>query len=173
MDNRVDNKRNGMAKPLSWLLLVILLAAAIFGTYSWQKSKINDLNGQVDQLKSTLSSKDATSAASYTSGKEVKVKVYTPQKNQVVASPLIILGEVPGSWSFEASFPVKVVDSDGKKIATARAELLSDWMTDELVPFSVKLKFDAKTVNGALVLQKDNPSGLPENDDSVSISIKF
>jgi hypothetical protein len=47
-------------------------------------------------------------------------------------------------------------------------------MTSELVPFSLKLPYTAATPgNGSLILQKDNPSGLPQNDDSVTIPFTF
>jgi hypothetical protein len=93
---------------------------------------------------------------------------------QPVTSPLTISGEVPGNWSAEASFPVQVTDSDGTALAEAGAQLQGDWMTDEMVPFSVTLTFDRPVGDsGFLVLTKENPSGLPENDDSLRIPITF
>lgn len=91
------------------------------------------------------------------------------------ASPLMITGEVPGSWSFEASFSVRLTDEEGNVLVEAPAQLEGDWMTDEMVPFSVTLTFDppASGTAGFLVLVKANASGLPENDDSVSIPIVF
>lgn len=90
-------------------------------------------------------------------------------------SPLTITGEVPGNWSFEASFPVILTDWDGRIIAQAPATLQGDWMTEDYVPFTATLTFDSPTVykTGALILQKDNPSGLPENDDAVEIGIRY
>jgi len=47
-------------------------------------------------------------------------------------------------------------------------------MTEDFVPFSARLEF-TKPVSetGAVVLQKDNPSGLPEHDESLVIPIRF
>jgi len=48
-------------------------------------------------------------------------------------------------------------------------------MTEEFVPFEATLVFNpvrGSTV-GTLVLQKDNPSGLPENDNQLTISVKL
>jgi hypothetical protein len=91
-----------------------------------------------------------------------------------ISSPLTVSGEVPGSWSFEASFPVRLTDEDGVVIAEAVAQLEGDWMTDEMVPFQVTLTFDGPPGgHGFLVLVKENPSGLPEHDDSVSIPITY
>jgi hypothetical protein len=92
-----------------------------------------------------------------------------------LTSPLTLSGEVPGNWSFEASFPVQLTDDDGNVLAEGVAQLEGDWMTEEMVPFSVTLTFDppAEGTAGFLILKKDNPSGLPENDDSVSIPVTF
>ncbi len=93
-----------------------------------------------------------------------------------VTSPLTISGEVPGSWSFEASFPVQLTDEEGDVLAEAAAQLEGDWMTEEMEPFSVTLTFDnplGDSVRGFLILVKANASGLPENDDSVSIPVTF
>src|SRR3989344_406857 len=96
-----------------------------------------------------------------------------------VTSPLGITGEARGTWFFEASFPVTLTDWDGKIIAQLPAQAIGDWMTEEYVPFGVTLTFDTPTpgdptVNrGFLILQKDNPSGLPEHDDALEIPVIF
>ena len=96
-----------------------------------------------------------------------------------VTSPLGITGEARGTWFFEASFPVTLTDWDGKIIAQLPAQAIGDWMTEEYVPFVVTLTFDTPTpgdptVNrGFLILQKDNPSGLPEHDDALEIPVIF
>ncbi len=52
-------------------------------------------------------------------------------------------------------------------------------MTSEFVPFEAVLKFEKPAsikgvVNkGSLILKKDNPSGLPKNDDALEIPILF
>ena len=110
----------------------------------------------------------------YTSDKGVMIVVDSPLRNTVVSSPLNITGRVPGNWSFEASFPVRLVDGEGKVLATGTGELQGDWMTEDLVSFKAVLEFDEPASGeGKLILMKDNPSGLPENDDSVSIQVLF
>lgn len=95
-------------------------------------------------------------------------------ENQTINSPLKITGEAKGTWFFEASFPVKVVDSDWKELAAGIAQAGSDWMTEGFVPFSVTLNF-TKPIgkNGWLVFKKDNPSGLPEHEAEYHLPIKF
>lgn len=117
---------------------------------------------------------DEKQNTSYTSAKGVNIEVLRPYTNATVASPLTVSGSVPGSWSFEASFPVVLLDANRKVVTQEPATISGDWMTDEPVPFTVTLNFaNFPTKTGYLLLQKDNPSGLPENDDSLEIPLKF
>jgi len=91
-----------------------------------------------------------------------------------VTSPFTFSGEVPGTWASGGSFSVLLTDLDGNVLDQANASLTGDWMTEELVPFTVTLSFDPPgDSNGFLVLMKENPSGLPENDDSLSLPVTF
>ncbi len=111
----------------------------------------------------------------FTSDKGVAIKINDWSDSKEISSPLTITGEVPGNWSFEASFPVVLVDWDGLIIAEQPATLQGDWMTTDYVPFSVTLEFDNPSLNknGAVIFRKDNPSGLPENDDAVEIPVVY
>ncbi|KKT81251.1 MAG: hypothetical protein A3B99_05145 [Candidatus Yanofskybacteria bacterium RIFCSPHIGHO2_02_FULL_44_12b] len=103
-----------------------------------------------------------------------KVRVATPLPNQIIESPLGISGEARGTWFFEASFPVRLYDANGKEMAVAVAMTSDNWMTTEFVSFSTVLEFSQpETLTGSLVFQKDNPSGLPELDDEISIPVRF
>ncbi|MFA6307297.1 MAG: Gmad2 immunoglobulin-like domain-containing protein [Patescibacteria group bacterium] len=92
-----------------------------------------------------------------------------------ISSPLTITGQARGTWFFEASFPIFLVNWDGLIIAQGIAQAKDDWMTEDFVPFEATLEFEKPSYknNGALILQKDNPSGLPEYDDALEISILF
>jgi hypothetical protein len=97
-----------------------------------------------------------------------------PIAEQTVTSPLKLSGRARGSWFFEASFPVILTNWDGLIIASGTATTKSDWMTEKLVPFEATLEFknDSPVSNRAsLILKKDNPSGLPENDDALEITV--
>jgi len=100
-----------------------------------------------------------------------------PQLGDTISSPLIITGQAPGTWFFEAVFPVTLTDEVGEIIAKGVASADGEWMTTELVPFTAELTFDtalvASKANGFLILQKDNPSGLPENDASYEVAVTF
>ena len=101
------------------------------------------------------------------------LKLYNLVPNQVISSPLIILGE-SRSWYFEGSFPVKLVDEKMNLITAVPAEAKGDWMTNEFVPFEVQLKFQPPaSAKGFVILEKDNPSGLEKNAESVQIPVIF
>jgi len=101
------------------------------------------------------------------------ISVDVPLPDSSVMSPLVISGKARGSWYFEASFPVKVLDADNKVLAQAPAQAQGDWMTTEYVPFTVTLDFTPTTATGTLVLHNDNPSGLPDKDKELDIPIRF
>lgn len=105
-------------------------------------------------------------------GKGNLIKVETPIPNTIIESPLVIKGEARGFWFFEATFPVKLLDENGNVIAQHYAQAKGEWMTEDFVPFEAELNFAiSKTQKGTLVLKKDNPSGLPENEDELSIPV--
>jgi len=118
-------------------------------------------------------------------GESDLIHLFLPKAGAEISSPLEITGEARGMWFFEASFPVFLVDWDGKIIAQGIATAQSDpddsvgagWMTEDFVPFKAKLEFsvekDIYSRNGALILKKDNPSGLPEKDDALEIPVVF
>lgn len=109
-----------------------------------------------------------------TSTPEAFIKVTEPISGATIKSPLTIEGEARGTWYFEASFPVKLLDANGNMLAQAPAQAQGEWMTTDFVPFSVTLTFTkATTSTGVLVLEKDNPSGLPENAMEYRIPVKF
>jgi len=106
--------------------------------------------------------------------KENLILVETPKANEMISSPLIVGGKARGFWFFEATFPIKLFDENGELLASAIAQAQSDWMTEDFVPFSAELKFGhPKTERGTLVLEKDNPSGLPESADELRIPVMF
>lgn len=91
------------------------------------------------------------------------------------STTLTITGKARGIWYFEASFPIQILNASGIVIATLPAQAQSDWMTTEFVPFSATVTFPAQPAGsaGTIVLKKDNPSGDPVRDDSISVPIVF
>lgn len=109
------------------------------------------------------------------------IRVFNPLPNQVIRSPFTVTGEARGTWYFEATFPVVLVNWDGLIIAETFATAQGEWMTEEFVPFTSELSFESPyglgdpdfMQRGTLILQKSNPSGLPEHDDAIEIPIRF
>jgi hypothetical protein len=100
--------------------------------------------------------------------------VDNPRPNTVITSPIRLSGEARGTWYFEADFPVSLLDANGNLVATAIAQAQDEWMTEDFVPFIANLTFVAPaTDTGVLVFHKDNPSGLPENDDELRVPVRF
>jgi len=103
-----------------------------------------------------------------------EILVDSPGANDEISSPLIIKGRARGNWYFEASFPIKLLDEQGKEIAITNAQTKSDWMTSEFVPFEATLEFNRPDSDkGVLILEKDNPSGLLENSARIEIPVVF
>jgi flagellar basal body-associated protein FliL len=116
-----------------------------------------------------------TTSTNQTSAKPEALVVDFPRPNDEITSPLKITGQARGGWFFEASFPVVLTNWDGLIIAQGAAKATGDWMTQNFVPFEATLEFTKPNYknNGFLILKKDNPSGLPQNDASYEIPIVF
>lgn len=143
----------GMEKSYSIFLIVALLAAIALGFYIFSINADN--NGGVTQHKDLI-------------------RVLEPASNATVSSPLTITGEARGNWYFEASFPIRIEDANGNVLGQHYATAQGDWMTEDFVPFQAELSFTVSaTQTGTLILEKDNPSGLPENDDELRIPVQF
>lgn len=100
-----------------------------------------------------------------------RVTVTSPKSGAVVKKTFVVAGSAPGNWFFEASFPVQVRDKDNSKIGQAIAQAQGDWMTTDLVTFTATITVSNYSGPATLVLLRDNPSGLPENDDALEIPI--
>lgn len=103
-----------------------------------------------------------------------KVRVINLEPFGEVRSPLTVRGEAVGTWFFEASFPIRLIDRNGHEIAVTPAQAQGEWMTTDFVPFEATLTFDAPEEGGGyLILEKDNPSGLPEHAADYRFPISF
>jgi hypothetical protein len=102
------------------------------------------------------------------------IRINNPRPNQIISSPLLIEGEARGFWFFEADFPVKLLDDQGNEIVVSFATAQGEWMIEGFVGFSAEIEFSKPaTKTGTLILEKDNPSGLPENADQLIVPVNF
>lgn len=104
-----------------------------------------------------------------------RIVVTSPKPNETISNPLVITGEARGTWFFEASFPVVLYAENGPEtgIGGTIATADGDWMTEDFVPFTATLNYSGTDISGpgTLVLMRDNPSGLPENDAELRIPV--
>lgn len=129
----------------------------------------------VDRLLTFMSEGEAAAT------KDDLIKLTSPVPNATITSPLTITGEARGQWFFEATFSVVLTDWDGRIIAEHYATAQDEWMTEEYVPFSAELEFESPysagdpdfMKRGTLILQKANPSGLPEHDNALEFTVWF
>lgn len=111
--------------------------------------------------------------------KDDLIRIAAPRPNAQVSSPLAVKGMARGEWFFEASFPVVIVDWDGKIIGEGFVAAVGEWMTDGFAPFSGTVRFNTAEISGeysrrgTLILKKANISGLPEHDDALEIPVIF
>ncbi|MEN9614315.1 MAG: hypothetical protein RLZZ347_622 [Candidatus Parcubacteria bacterium] len=102
------------------------------------------------------------------------IRITTPRPEMRIKSPLVVEGFARGTWFFEGSFPVKLLDTHGKVLATVPAYAQKEWMTSDFVPFRAELTFTQKQSGvGKLILQKDNPSGDASKDQSLTMLVHF
>lgn len=102
-----------------------------------------------------------------------EILVLSPKQNELITSPLKISGQARGNWFFEASMPVKLFSDDNQLIVASSTQALDDWMTVKPVRFSSSLVFSTNATSGYLIIAKDNPSGLPQNDNSIKVPVRF
>ncbi len=181
-----------MSKKLLYFIVVFILAVVIFYTYSYFRPKLTNF-GEI------LSFADCSAAGypileSYprqcktpdgrTFAEEIKqnltydnaspdlIVVDLPFPGAVTGKSFEVRGKARGTWYFEASFPVEVLDKDGNRLVALPAQAQGDWMTTEFVPFRVTVTVPESYIGKAtLILHKDNPSGLAEHEASVSMPI--
>jgi hypothetical protein len=171
-------------KALPWILGVIILgliAVLVFvpgrnsnntatpapGASSSTPDSGGDVSGDVPgpRASSTL--------YAYASSKGKIIHAYVAP-NQKITSPFRVEGNVPAGWSFEASFPVQIVESNGNIVLGQAAAAVPNWMSTSTAWFAATVNFNQPaTATGYIVLKKDNPSDLAANDDSVRIPVKF
>lgn len=119
----------------------------------------------------TTTPSTATSAVPYYD----EIVIVTPTPHSLIASTTVIKGKARGSWYFEGSFPIQLVDMKGMVLAKVVAKATADWMSTDFVPFSSTLTFanPKHLTAGILRFKNDNPSGLPANDKMIEIPVRF
>ena len=151
-----------------FIILLILTAVVIFAFTQTQKPK------EVEVVATPSPTPQATNESSI-----VPPYFSAPTTNYTVSSPLEVKGVIPAGWMFEGQLPIKLLDSKREIIVATNAleTTPGSWQSGEPTEFSTTLSWIASSLGGStsgyLVISKDNPSGLPENDKSYEIPVKF
>lgn len=103
------------------------------------------------------------------------ITVSSPRPGDEATSPIVLSGEARGPWYFEANFPVMLrTADDGTVLAETAAEADGEWMTESFVPFSADISFSVnEPLEAEVVLNRANPSGLPENTAEIVIPVQL
>lgn len=187
MKNLDVKTRRTNERGIGWVpvfILILILVLLAFGGYIWVERRLGPIEDKLNTLSKQSSAAPATQTTSlpttdndrttYTSAKGDVVDVDAPLKNASVESPLSVRGEVPGNWFSEGEFSLSLKNAKGDVITKGSAKTTENWQTTEQVDFSATLTWDkAVSGEGSLVLEKLNPSGMAENDDSVTIPVKL
>jgi hypothetical protein len=101
------------------------------------------------------------------------VHLEVPKPNQVITSPLVIRGTAPGTWFFEGQLRASLVSNSGQVLAQSAPQAQGEWMTEDQVYFEGKLIFTvpAGMETAIVVIENDNPSGLPENQKKYEVPV--
>jgi hypothetical protein len=186
------------ANPEKIIIGIIVLILLVWGVYSLSNRNVvemaenqntstttkqnleNNTSNTNQNISTTTNSTTATTSnkdlIEYKSlkGQIIRLNI---KSGSTVSSPLTIKGEVKGPWYFEGTFPINITDENGKTIGgnTATAVPIESWMSENFVNFTASITFNkpANVTKGFIVLNKDNPSGLPQNDDSLKIPVVF
>ncbi|MDB5237894.1 MAG: hypothetical protein JWM46_164 [Candidatus Kaiserbacteria bacterium] len=148
-----------------WVIVVVLLVVIVVLGYFLVATPAPSSGTQA------TTTTEGTGTNTGNTGGISDVTVTAPKSGATVPKSFTVTGQAPGSWFFEATFPLEVRDPSGAVVGTGHATALSDWMTTDQVPFTADITVSGYSGPATLVLKKDNPSGLPQNDGSMTVPI--
>ncbi len=144
------------------ILIIIILGFYYFApTKTKQTQTLEDINKNVDKI-------------TYTNSSAELISVDSPLPFSTVGKEFNVLGKAKGVWFFEGSFPITVLDKDGKVLVDTFTTAKGEWMTENFVSFSSMVKIP-KTYSGpaTIIFKKDNPSGEAKLDASIAFPINI
>lgn len=151
---------------ISLLLLVVAVFILILSLYSARPKK-----SELASVTPTPALEPSLPPATPT---PALILISSPDLSEPLVSPQKITGTIDKSFVFEGSFPFILSDTAGKILQKGTASA-PNWLDSPglTTPFELTLKFKAATGSGTLTIAKDNPSDLPENDQSIMLPVLF
>lgn len=159
-------------------IVVILVVIGVIVLAQWEKQTVDPVE-QPAAIDTTTpdSAPTTTEAVSATTTDSDVIVVTAPTSGATVGSPVEVLGQARGYWFFEGDAPVVVTNWDGLIIGEGYITAEGDWMTENFVPFTGTIAYtlpaDSYSASGTVIFQRDNPSGLPENDAAYEVSVQL
>lgn len=151
-------------------LLLVIIIVAVAGIWYVQSSAVQTPIG--DKYGNNTGGEHTSEKITYVNASSNLIVPALPFPGAVVGKSFSVIGMARGTWFFEASFPVEVIDKNGKTLAKGFAQAEGEWMTENFVLYKGDIKVPDTYIGPAtLVLRKDNASGLPEHDASISFPI--
>lgn len=162
-----------------FLQVLIVLLAAIIIVLAWllfalpaPQSPTPPPIASSTAATSTTGSAAASSSTAAQGPLHDRIVIDSPKQGASVGHSFTVRGQAPGPWFYEAVFPIKILDKDRNVIGSAQGRAQGAWTTDAQVPFTADVQIAGSyRGNAVLVLLRDNPSGLPENDDALEVPI--
>jgi type II secretory pathway pseudopilin PulG len=165
---------------ISVLLILIIILAAVGGLFYYGVTKGNLLKTSDPNLDTTQKfdeqmDQNQTNSSIPPTTNPNQPSISTPQPNTKISSPFTVKGAAPSNWFFEGQIHLKLVDANKKVIAGAAGTEVTpgSWMEEEPVNFEGTIQFSTTAKNGFLIIENDNPSGLPENQKSYEMPVNF
>jgi cytoskeletal protein RodZ len=158
--------------------LILISAIVLRLTGSGNEKLVDNSSTELDKQASTSDIISTSTSTSVIPDNSVATfsstaLVVSPKQNEIIISPVKVQGTVVGNWFFEGVLPVKLVDDNNNVIASGQATAETDWMTEKPVNFTASLDFSTKATSGALIISRDNPSGLAQNDGFIKVPVRF
>jgi len=151
------------------IICFVALGAAFAGWYLLEWSPILSKSPIPDTSSTTASH---VRNFEYRNASVNDIFVTSPEPGAYTSSVITLKGFARGTWFFEAVFPVVVEDRLGNVIGTGHGQAGADWTTTNFVPFTISIHLDnAYFGEASVVLKRDNPSGDPSRDASLSFPI--
>lgn len=161
-------------KVIYILIVLVIVIAVMLIVYSQTSKELTAPTPQELQ-REIIEDTSEQAVTTQPASKDDLIILDYPLPEAEVTSPLTIKGKARGTWFFEGDFGVFLTDWDGKIIASGIAFAQDNWMTMDYVPFEATLEFEVPEYSnrGSLILQKSNPSAMPEHDNALEITVYY
>ena len=152
----MENKKIKATLVIMLLGVVVIITAALAVAWSGTRRLIE-------------TSDSAPIRSTVTAGEDLSVANVSLQ--QFVNLPLDVSGMVKGTWFSEGVFNVQLLDARSRELGNALARSTQNWMTQESIPFSVRIPGVPYHGPATIVFHKANPSGDPSRDDQYRLQV--